>query len=97
MPIHRIGEFKARAGQEAALRGFFEDTVLPFIRASAGNLSCKLLQDCAQPQRFVVMESWESADAHRASLTNAPPEAFAAIRPMLDGAPAGAYYLKQEG
>ncbi|MEC5396878.1 putative quinol monooxygenase [Uliginosibacterium sp. H1] len=96
MPIHRIGEFTAREGQESALRGFFIATVLPFIRASAGNLGCELLQDCEQARRFVVIEQWESAAAHAASLASAPPEAFAAVLPMLDGMPAGAWYLKQE-
>lgn len=96
MPLHRIGEFSAREGQEQALRSFFASTVLPFIRASAGNLGCELLQDCERPARFVVVERWESAEAHAASLASAPPEAFAAVLPLLDGMPAGAWYLKQE-
>lgn len=90
MPITRYGEVQAAPNQTDALRDFLK-SIMPIIRSSAGNLSCQLLQDQEEPSKFVMIEIWETVEAHQASAKNIPPELLAQIRPLLGGAPQGKY------
>jgi quinol monooxygenase YgiN len=91
MPVTRINEFQARAGQGDVLKERLL-AVVPLIAASAGCRSCQLLQAEDDPTRIVVIEGWDSADAHRASLKGVPPEAFAETMKLLAAPPTGRYY-----
>jgi quinol monooxygenase YgiN len=91
MTITRISEFGAQAGKDDALRDFLA-SVVPSIEASAGCQSCQLLQSHDDPTRFVVIEVWDSIEAHQASVKNIPPEAFQNIMKLLASAPRGEYY-----
>lgn len=88
MSITRISEFRARAGKSDELRAFLA-SIVPGIASSPGCQSAQLLQSHDDPARFVVIESWESIEAHQASVTNIPAEALASIMPLLDSPPYG--------
>jgi quinol monooxygenase YgiN len=91
MAVTRINEFQAREGQGDALCDRLRSFV-PLIEASAGCRSCQLLQGRDDPTRIVVIEVWDSAEAHQASLRGVPAEAIAETMQLLAGPPKGAYY-----
>ena len=91
MPVTRINEFHARAGQGDAVKGRLL-AIVPLIAASAGCRSCQLLQAEDDPTRIVVVEVWDSASDHQASLKGFPPEVFAETMKLLEAPPTGRYY-----
>lgn len=91
MSITRINNFRAREHHAADLKNFLTG-ILPEIRASTGCQSCELLQDHADPTRIVIVEVWESIEAHRESLRRVPPESIRQAKQFLAEAPCGAYY-----
>ena len=91
MSITRINEFRAIAGSGDLLRDCIQSSV-PIIESSAGCLSCELLQSQKDPHHIIVIEIWESVDAHQASLKNVPPEVFHQARKFLAAPPTGEYY-----
>ena len=96
MSIVRINEFQAQEGQGDALRDLIGSFV-PFIEGSEGCISCQLLQHIEEPTRIVVVETWESTEAHQASLKNIPPGVFEQARTLLAAPPTGGYFRTQEG
>jgi quinol monooxygenase YgiN len=91
MSVTRISEFRAQAGKEDALRDFLSSLV-PAILSSDGCRSCQLLQGHDDVTRFVMIEVWDSIEAHQASVKNIPAEAFQGVMKLLAGAPSGEYY-----
>jgi quinol monooxygenase YgiN len=91
MSIARIGETQAKAGMQTALRDFLV-SILPLILSSRGCLSCELFQDQEDPAKFILVEVWESVEAHQASVKNIPAEKIGEIIPLLAGSPSGRYY-----
>ncbi len=95
MSITRINEFQAKDEQANALRSFLT-RLIPTIAAIPGCQSCQLLQHHDEPSRFIVLEVWDSIEAHQASVKDIPPESLAEVMTLLDGPPAGAYYHEQQ-
>jgi quinol monooxygenase YgiN len=91
MSITRINEFRAKEGQAEALRTFLA-SIIPTIAATSGCCSCQLLQSHDNPTRFVVIEVWDSIEAHQASVRDIPPESLTNVMALLDGMPVGEYY-----
>ncbi len=91
MSITRINEFQAQEGQGEALRDLIESFV-PLIESSDGCQSCQLLQSLEDPTRIVVIEVWDSTEAHQASIKNIPPGALQEAMKLLAGPPKGGYY-----
>jgi len=91
MNITRINTFRALDDQIDALKKFLL-ALLPTIRTASGCQSCQLLQDQTIPARMVIIEVWDSIDAHHASLQHVSPESIAQAKNMLAAAPVGAYY-----
>lgn len=98
MSIARIGETQAKEGMNEALRDFLV-SILPLILSSRGCMSCELFQNQEDPAKFVMVEVWESVEAHQASVKNIPPEMIREIMPLLAGSPGGRYYdtIAREG
>jgi len=84
----RINEFTAKQGQGDRLRDLLR-SFLSTLDSAAGCQSCQVLQSAEHPTRIVVLEVWDSVEAHQASVKNISPEAFAQIMPLLDGSPKG--------
>lgn len=91
MNVTRIGETQAQDGREQELREFLL-SILTIIRSSKGCRSVEMYQNRDDPSRFMIIEEWESVEAHQASVKNIPSEKLAEIRPLLASAPHGSYY-----
>lgn len=92
MTITRIGEMKAKEGQEAALRSFYETVIMPALDHSAGMQSYHLLQNQADPTRFIFIELWDSIEAHQASVKNIDPRQIGTVMRLLSDQPRGEYF-----
>jgi quinol monooxygenase YgiN len=91
MSVTRVGEFRAAEGKGDAMAAFLA-SVAATIRASEGALSCAVLRDRADPVRFVVIEQWETAEAHQASVKNIPPAMLREAQTLFGAAPTGSYF-----
>ncbi len=91
MAITRINKFQAAEGQCDALHTFFQG-LIPYIANSAGCLSCEVLRHDEQSDQFVVIERWESKQAHLDSIANFPKEEMQAAMPLFGAPPSGDYY-----
>ncbi|RJG05452.1 antibiotic biosynthesis monooxygenase [Noviherbaspirillum cavernae] len=91
MSILRINEFRAHEGGGDTLRDRLK-VFVPAIKASLGCLSCELLQSQKNPAHIVLLEVWESAEAHQASLKNIPPDEFKETMKLVAVPPTGEYY-----
>ncbi len=92
MSVGRIGEMVAQAGKEEALRSFIERVIVPAINSSEGGQACQVYQNQTDPTRFMIVEVWDSPEAHQASVKNITPEEIAEIKTLLADMPPGAYY-----
>jgi quinol monooxygenase YgiN len=90
MSVTRVNQFHARAGQEEALRGRLQ-AIVSGLRATTGCEACSLLQDVAEPAVFVVIEVWESREAHQAAVQAIAPEELQAFMSILAEPPRGGY------
>jgi quinol monooxygenase YgiN len=95
MPIYRIGEMIAADGRAEDLRRFLA-RVMEVIRASEGSLDVQMYQSQDDPARFLMIETWESAEAHQASVKNIPPEMIGEFRPLVKESSKGSYFAKVE-
>ena len=91
MSVKRIGQVQAKEGCIDDLREFMK-SILPLIRGSEGCLSCELLQNQADTSKFLMVEVWESVEAHQASVKVIPPAKLDEIRSLLAAPPSGDYY-----
>lgn len=91
MGIVRINEFKALDGRGEDLHGLLA-RALPTIEAASGCRSARLLRSDDDATTFVVVEEWDSVEAHRDSLRSIPSEALADALQLLAEPPAGRYY-----
>ena len=91
MSVTRINEFQAREGKGDTLRELIRSFV-PFIETSPGCHSCQLLQNQDDSTRIVVIEVWDSVEAHQESAKNIPPGTLEEATLLLAGPPQGGYY-----
>jgi quinol monooxygenase YgiN len=89
--ITRVNEFRANEGGGEELRELLGSFV-PVIAGASGCRFCRLLQGRDDPSRLLVIEEWDSAEAHQASVTEIPPAALERAMELLAGAPTGAYF-----
>ena len=88
--VTRINEFTALEGRGDELRDLIA-AFLPSIEASPGCRSCRLLQGIDDPARIVVIEEWESVEAHRTAMGEIPREGLQAAMALLAEPPTGRY------
>jgi quinol monooxygenase YgiN len=91
MAITRINEFRAGAGKAAELSAELA-AIVPSIAAAPGCLSCRLLRSQKDADHFIVLEEWDSVQAHRDSLMRGAPDAFHDVKKLLATPPTGEYY-----
>ena len=87
MPLAIMYEMTAREGESGAL-GQQLHLLAHNIRALPGCDAVSLWADSADAHRFVFLEQWPSQAAYDAGAKLLPPEAFAPLKPLLDGKPA---------
>ena len=93
MSITRINEFRAKDGQSKRV-GDFLASIVSVIEASEGCRSCRLLKDLDNGRSFVVIELWDSVEAHRTSAKDIPPEQLEEIMQLLASPPQGRYFAE---
>ena len=91
MSISRIGEVQAKPESIEELREFLI-SIMPGIKSSEGCESVQLFQSEADPTTFMMIEVWDSAESHQASVKNIPPEKLGEIQPLLATSPSGTYF-----
>ncbi|WP_286234252.1 putative quinol monooxygenase [Thalassotalea sediminis] len=91
MAIYRVNQFYAAEGKGEMLKAFFESLV-EYIISSKGCISCQLLQDDQNELHFVVLEQWQSKEAHQASLQNYPADKMQEVMPLFGTPPIGDFY-----
>ena len=92
MTILRIGEVQAREGQGDALLEHLQTFFIPGIESSQGWISYQILRHQDDPTRIMIIEVWESVEAHRASAMSIPPEVVQKVRELVAGSLSGGYY-----
>ncbi|QYK13028.1 antibiotic biosynthesis monooxygenase [Shewanella rhizosphaerae] len=89
--IVRIGEFQAAPGQAEALKAFLL-SLSDYICNSPGCLSYEVLCPVDEADRLMVIERWESAEQHRASVQAYPSDKMQAAMSLFAAPPSGGYY-----
>ena len=93
MSVTRINEFQAKDGQSQRV-GDFLTSIVSVIEASEGCRSCRLLQDLDDERSFVIIELWDSLEAHKASAKDIPSEQLEEIMQLLASPPQGRYFAE---
>lgn len=91
MPVTRINEFQAQEGRGDDLRQLLA-SFIPTIESAPGCISCQLLKSQGDPDRLVVIEVWESVEAHQAATQDIPPEALQDASQLMARTPQGDYF-----
>ena len=91
MAITRINEFQAAEGKEQELYAFLQG-LIPYISSSEGNLQCDVLRKKDSKAHFVVLEKWESEEAHQESVANYPKEEMQAAMSLFGAPPVSTSY-----
>ena len=89
--IFRINHFDAKAGMESQVFAFLGN-VVSVVRGSPGCIAVTLLRSADNPCQFVIIEEWDSIEAHQHAASAVPMEKIQEIVAMLDGPVKGAYY-----
>ena len=63
------------------------------IEEADGWLGYQIFQRQDEPEKVVIVEQWETAQAHQASAKAIPSDALGEVRDLLAVPPAGGYYL----
>lgn len=91
MPVAQTYILTAIAGREDEARSILE-RMADAVRAFPGCESVTVLQDDNRPARFIFIEAFVDAAAHKASATLMPKEILSALMTVLDGPPDGSTY-----
>lgn len=91
MKVTRVNEFRSSDGKAEELFDFLK-SLKTYIASSAGCESCEVLQNCDDENLFLVLETWDSVDAHKESLAKYPKEKMAAAMSLIGGPPKGSFY-----
>ena len=86
MTLAILYEMTARAGESGAL-GQALDLLAHNIRALPGCSEVRVWADSADAHRFVFIEQWPSLAVYDTGAKLLPPEAFAPLKPLLEGKP----------
>ena len=91
MTITRINNFQAKVGNGDEL---FESlkALQPMIAAFEGCLACSAVREEGDENHIVIIEMWETVEAHKAALSTVPLETFAPVMALVAEPPSGAYY-----
>lgn len=92
MGVTRINEFRAKDGEDDSLYALLV-SFLPIIASADGCRSCQLLHNLDDPARLVIIEAWDSVEAHQAAAKTIPPQNVEKAQELLACPPRGAYYI----
>jgi quinol monooxygenase YgiN len=87
----RINHFQAKSGQGSGLRQFL-GSVIDTIRTSPGCQSIQFLEAIDNPEKFAIVEVWDSVESHEAAAKAIPPAKLQEAMTLLVEAPTGIYF-----
>lgn len=90
MAVTRLNYFTAKPDQRDGLARFLSD-VIRVIHTADGCISCRLLSDHLSPNDFVIVEVWESVEAHQKAAGMIPKEQISSVMQYLEKPPRGEY------
>ena len=90
MAVTRINHFEAKPGRGAAFCQCLE-SVITMIRGSAGCRSCQVVEAIDDAERFVILEVWDSVEAHQAAAKAIPPSKLQEALALLTAPATGAH------
>lgn len=93
MTITRTNHFEAQAGQEEALYAFLQ-SIIGLVQGCPGCISCTLYRGVEQPAQLLIIEEWQSVEAHQNAAQAVPPEKIGEALKLLAKPPAGMYYQR---
>ena len=91
MAITRINHFESHPDREVDLKAFLT-SIIALVRSAPGCQSCQLLEAIETPCRFVILEIWDSVEAHHAAAKLVPPDKLRQVMPLLAAPPVGSYF-----
>jgi quinol monooxygenase YgiN len=91
MSITRINKFEAAPNKAEELDGFLK-SILPYISSCEGSLSCEILRDVENKNKFAVIEKWENIESHKKSVEAFPQETMMSAMVLFAAMPEGSYY-----
>jgi quinol monooxygenase YgiN len=91
MSIIRINEFQAKEGQGSDLLELLNSSA-PIPASTEGLHSYQILQNLNDPTRIVVIETWDTVEAHQRSAKKIPVSVFEKAVRMMSTPPKGDYY-----
>jgi len=91
MTIARIYKLVATEGNQENLAGFLND-LAEDIRNIPGCLSYEVFNSHGETPHLIVIEKWESIEAHQSSSKHFPKEKMQSNASLFTGPPQGGYY-----
>ena len=92
MSVARIGECRAKPGQAAAVAEFVQAVIVAGVKAAPGCVDCTAWQSHDDPERFFIMEVWESVAAHGNAVMQIDPAEIARFREIVAEMTSSGYY-----
>ncbi|PUA26405.1 MAG: hypothetical protein B0W54_21800 [Cellvibrio sp. 79] len=93
MAITRINNFEAKVGSEQKLYEFLQ-SVISVVKNCPGCIGCQLLRSTENSANLVIVEQWDSIEAHRNAASAIPPEQLKAAYDFFATPPSGSYYTE---
>lgn len=91
MPVTRIVHYRARPGVEEALHNALLETI-PAIANAEGCRKVRMLPSLDDGAEFVLVEEWESIEAHKEAASAFPDDLMAKVATLLVNPPRSSYY-----
>lgn len=89
--VTRINQFVAKSGSEQKLYDFM-NSVVSTIKQCPGCLSVRLLRAQDSAANLVIIEEWQSVEAHQQAAKAIPPETMKEAVALFASPPTGTYY-----
>lgn len=91
MTVARLYIVPAAEGRSAQMEAALEG-VADLVRSRPGSEGVEVLRDLGNEHRFILIEKWESEEAHAASLAGLPEGSLDAVKAAAGGPPDGSYF-----
>ena len=93
MSIHRTNYFIAKPGQGPSLARAFAP-IIALILDADGCIDCQLLISNDNPDLVLVLEEWNSIEAHQGAAKIVRPDDFSKVMGFLAEKPSGNYFSR---
>ena len=93
MPVMRINQLQAIDGHEGSVFEFLT-WILPDIQRAPGCISCEILRGLDDPTKIILLEWWESVEAHQKAVLHVDEDAMATVLALLAEPTAGEYFAE---